>query len=299
MRGRHLPELEDGCIVREEPQKEYSTCSLFLLCICLLFSLFLVDTTRPPDSLKSPRIHLVTLKRAHKLDQMPCSKERIEPSNTTKLRLFADSGGFCQKPDCLAEIFREIEAETIHIAEMAHVIGASACGPRPNPTLTPLERGKYENLLLLCPTCHTIVDKAEEMFPDGLLIEWKRSHKAKIWAQFAFPSFEIREQARRSLSPLLRTNKEIFDKYGPLTDERFNPESSFPRIWERKVRTLIIPTNRRILSLCDTSRHILTELEIGVIEQFRQHADDLEAKHILGIQLNGLQFPVDMNDVFS
>jgi hypothetical protein len=40
----------------------------------------------------------------------------------TKLRLFADSGGYCGNPECSAPIFKEFDDEIIHIGEIAHII---------------------------------------------------------------------------------------------------------------------------------------------------------------------------------
>jgi len=230
---------------------------------------------------------------------MACKKERIAPSDTTKLRLFADSGGFCQNPACLATLFKDIGGDAIHIAEMAHVISASNTGPRADTRLTPEQRARYENLILLCPTCHEIIDKAETSYPEPLLQEWKHSHKERIKSQFGFAQVGSREEARKMLLPILQANKTIFDTYGPLTEERYNPESSIPRVWLRKVRSSIILNNRKILNFCDLNRHLLSGDELATLELFRQHVDDFEAKHIFGFESNGLQFPSDLTKMFT
>ncbi len=229
---------------------------------------------------------------------MGCSKGRIAPTDTTKLHLFADSGGFCQNPSCLSELFKNIDGDIIHIAEVAHVISAGDMGPRADARLTPEQRAKYENLLLLCPTCHEIIDKAESSYPEQMLQEWKHSHKERIKSQFGFVRLESRAEARIVLSPILHSNKTIFDAYGPLNEERYNPESSLPRIWLRKIRSTIIPNNRKILTFCDLNRHLLSDKEFSTLELFRQHIDDFEAKHILGVEPSGLTFPKDVSTLF-
>src|SRR4051812_23794593 len=107
---------------------------------------------------------------------MPCNKGRVAPTDVTKARLFADSGGYCQKPDCLAELFVDFDDRAIHVAEIAHIIAAGDRGPRANTELSVGERGDYGNLILLCPNCHTIIDKAEDKFTEGLVRQWKVQH---------------------------------------------------------------------------------------------------------------------------
>lgn len=230
---------------------------------------------------------------------MTCLKGRMDPSNVTKLRLFADSGGFCSNPNCLSGIFIDFDSGAVHIGEIAHMISAGEAGPRSDSAMTAEERSQYENLILLCPRCHTIVDKAEENFPSDLLLRWKQDHKRVIANAFGVHMFNSREKARDTLRPLLEENHFIFQNYGPCTDESFNPESEIPAQWLRKIRTKLIPNNRRILGLCDANITYLTDQERSLLNSFRQHVDDFEAKHLGGIEQNGGQFPQDFDKLFS
>ena len=224
---------------------------------------------------------------------------RISPSNNTKLRLFADSGGFCANPNCLAEIFAESEENEIHIGEMAHVISAGDKGPRAEKDMTDEQRATYENLILLCPNCHTKIDKAEEDFPVDLLIEWKTHHKETIAKAFGCTKYDSREEVRSVLEPLLDENNYIFHEYGPMNDAAFNPESEMPVHWLRKIREKIIPNNRKILILCETNRNLLKPEESRLLLAFQQHVDDFEAKHLGVVAQSGKQFPVGFNLIFS
>src|SRR5438552_18629054 len=98
---------------------------------------------------------------------MACSRGKAAPDDQTKLRLFASSGGYCQHPDCLRELFVDAASQSIHIAEMAHIIAASEDGPRAVANMSAARRGRYENLILLCPACHTISDRAVVRYPDA------------------------------------------------------------------------------------------------------------------------------------
>jgi hypothetical protein len=230
---------------------------------------------------------------------MTCVNGRISPTTNTKLRLFADSGGYCSNPSCLTEIFRDIEDETVQIAEIAHVISAGDTGPRASKTISAEERAEYSNLILLCPTCHTIIDKAAEKYPVDLLIEWKVQHRTRIADAFGMRAYDSRVEVRNKIEPLLRENYYIFSNYGPMTEQRFNPESSLPAQWRRKIRTKIIPNNRTILGVCDANRALLTAPETELLEAYRQHVDDFEAKHLAGAAENGNQFPAGLDSLFS
>lgn len=231
---------------------------------------------------------------------MSCTRGKASPDQHTKNRLFAESGGYCQKPECSRQLFMEVGGERIHVAEIAHICAAGDDGPRANTSLTPEQRGAYDNLILLCPTCHTIVDKAPDVFPDPLVRGWKRSHLEKLAAVFGTKRYPDRPTARAALTPLLDENGAVHEQYGPDNDYRYNPESEQADVWKRKVRTLVLPNNRRILALLDANRDLLTPAERRTLERLRQHVDDLEARHI-GADLSGggARFPPEARDLFA
>ncbi|MEQ1764551.1 MAG: HNH endonuclease [Pyrinomonadaceae bacterium] len=230
---------------------------------------------------------------------MNCTRGRANPDAHTKLRLFADSAGYCQNPDCTRELFEEIGDSKIHLAEMAHIFSAVDGGPRTNPDLSNEERKNFANLILLCSICHTRIDKAEDEFPDSLIRQWKQQHGDRIKELFQVQEFSTRTEARRWLTPLLQENKTIFDIYGPKANEASNPESSLPQQWERKIRKTLLPNNRRILAVVDSNRHLLTEEESSVYDIYRQHVDDFESKHIGISEVSGVLFPADFVKTFS
>ncbi len=43
-----------------------------------------------------------------------------------------------------------------------------------------------------------------------------------------------RKSVKEAIQPYFIDNKKIFDTYGPMTEERFNPESEMPEIWLRE-----------------------------------------------------------------
>ena len=102
---------------------------------------------------------------------------KIRPSSATVKRLFAANGGRCAFPGCNVNL---LPASGGTLAEIAH-IRASACGgPRHDPSQTDSERNEFDNLILLCPTHHALVDARPDSFGPDQLTEMKKSHEAGV-----------------------------------------------------------------------------------------------------------------------
>lgn len=230
---------------------------------------------------------------------MSCKRGVASPNPHTKLKLFADSGGYCQNPDCNENLFLTVGKADFHIAEMAHIISAGEKGPRTNLKLSKAEKGDFSNLILLCPTCHTKIDKAETEYPEKLIKEWKNSHSQKINILFNIKLFNNRDEARQAVAPILNENKTVFGIYGPLTDERFNPESEMPQRWLSKIQQVILPNNRKLLRIIISNYSMLSQEEVKTVELFRQHVLDFEEKHINKEDINATQFPIQLEHIFS
>lgn len=230
---------------------------------------------------------------------MACSRGAASPDAQTKRQLFAASAGYCQNPGCSNELFIDASGKSIHIAEMAHVFAANDRGPRAKPELSEQERGAFENLVVLCANCHTMVDKAPETFPDNMMQSWKREHANKLQGLFGVVMLNDRASARQTVEPILLENNAIFNQYGPHIDAACNPESGSAEQWKRKMLTRILPNSRRILAILSANRHLLAGTERLTLEQFRQHIDDLEAFHIGGSRQDASRFPSEMTKILE
>jgi hypothetical protein len=230
---------------------------------------------------------------------MACSRGVASPDAHTQRRLFAASAGYCQNPGCANELFVDAAGESFHIAEMAHVFAANDGGPRSKPELSKDERGAFENLVVLCANCHTMVDKAPDAFPDSMMLGWKREHANKLQALFGAVRFDDRAAARQVVELLLAQNLAIFQQYGPHIGAARNPESGAAEQWKRKMLTRILPNNRRVLSVLDANRHLLRDDERLTTEGFRQHIDDLEAFHLEGNRQDASRFPDDLSKILE
>jgi hypothetical protein len=94
--------------------------------------------------------------------------------------LFAKSGNLCAFPNCQTPIIASEGDENKPLAEMAHIIAYEDDGPRSDPKIPIKERNKASNLILFCPTHHTLVDKFEYQYNVNVLREMKRIHELRF-----------------------------------------------------------------------------------------------------------------------
>jgi len=84
-------------------------------------------------------------------------------------RLFARSQNQCAMPGCTGQI---VVGETV-VGEICHIRARRKRGPRFDSRLSLAERNAYENLLLLCRTCHRLIDSDDTKYSVGLLSDIK------------------------------------------------------------------------------------------------------------------------------
>ena len=81
------------------------------------------------------------------------------PLNATR-QLWAQCGGFCQNPNCNKYLFIAVAADSVSIANVAHIIGHGTSGPRSDHELADyIDRDGVTNLIMLCLECHKVVDE--------------------------------------------------------------------------------------------------------------------------------------------
>lgn len=96
--------------------------------------------------------------------------------------LCAKSGNRCALPNCRA-ILVEDATKTDRaslIAEAAHIKGENPGSARYDASMTDEERNCCKNRILLCPSCHTKIDKQQNAYPVELLQRYKTEHEAWI-----------------------------------------------------------------------------------------------------------------------
>lgn len=95
-------------------------------------------------------------------------------------RLYGLSGNLCAAPNCRKGLIAHDEKSII--SKICHIEAASQDGPRYNSSMTDKERAHFDNLILLCDECHTIIDNKENegKYSVTLLKEWKKNHESKF-----------------------------------------------------------------------------------------------------------------------
>jgi hypothetical protein len=225
------------------------------------------------------------------------SPNRVKLSQAAKDWLWSESGGHCQNPACRADLHGFVKRT--HIGELAHIIPVSMKGPRADeePELTDGERALPENVVVLCPTCHTVVDKVPEEYPATVLRIWKRRSQEARAVAHGTPLFTSRSEAREFVENLLGANRAVFDLYGPL-DEMFDDTRA--EQWRRHVNNTIIPNNRTLLRVLQANRELLTSPEKATAHVFAVHVQELEERHLEGNWTAGsTTFPNAMESILT
>jgi hypothetical protein len=100
--------------------------------------------------------------------------------------LWGRAAGRCSFPDCRRKLSQDknIASESFPLGEQAHIVGESENAARGKSPLTMKERDSYFNLILLCPTHHTIIDNNPEDYPIEKLHIMKAQHE--LWVEQRF-----------------------------------------------------------------------------------------------------------------
>ena len=103
------------------------------------------------------------------------------PKANTRVLLFTRAGGRCEFDNCNRYLLTHHVTHRIgYFGEMAHIVAFRRAGPRGQSPLTATERNDVSNLMLLCPTCHKLIDGRPDLYPVETLQGFKKDHEARI-----------------------------------------------------------------------------------------------------------------------
>lgn len=104
--------------------------------------------------------------------------KRYVKENVRRL-LYANSGNVCAMYGCNNPL---VYANTASINEICHIEAVNEDGARYNPNLTDDYVNSYENLILLCPTCHNTIDNKqnENFYSVSYLKKMKQFHEQQV-----------------------------------------------------------------------------------------------------------------------
>ncbi|MFF2424928.1 hypothetical protein [Streptomyces mirabilis] len=196
--------------------------------------------------------------------------------------LWGRAGDQCAMPECFQSLTIDLAHEESEIlaaagaviGEEAHIRSSQPHGPRHDPTYPTEKLDTYENLLLLCPTHHAMVDKnGGSEFSVGSLGTIKRQHEARI-AQSIGPSAMQRRviEERMTARVLLWEQKVDLDNWVAtsgqlnmpvpvLTQERYNLLHSasiwlFEKKWPRAFPKIVGAFHNLDTAFGDLTSHV-------------------------------------------
>lgn len=112
---------------------------------------------------------------------MAKSNRGKKPSDTTKLLLCANTAGRCEFEGCNKFLFKDgITMHTFNNTNVAHIIASSPNGPRGDEELSYELSDKIDNLMLLCPDHHKLIDDKPDEFGVERLRQMKAAHEEKV-----------------------------------------------------------------------------------------------------------------------
>jgi hypothetical protein len=212
--------------------------------------------------------------------------------------LWGRAAGICSNPNCRVDLTAILnKTRSYNVGEMAHIVARSKKGPR---GVVGGGADTYENLVLLCPTCHRHIDKSPDLtFTVEQLFEWKETHESNIRSVNRDVIFSTFDELKEEVSKLLFENHMLWDNYGPnskLAEE--DPGSNAFKIWELRKLDSVIPTNLKIINLIETNKSLLAIQAYKAFIQFKTHATSFETNQYERID-NYVTFPTEFSEVFE
>jgi len=102
---------------------------------------------------------------------------RLNILTKTIKRLYALSGNQCAFPGCNERLYLP---DAINMSKICHIEAAKENGARYNVNSNDEYRRSFENLILLCPNHHELVDYDEKKYSVAVLKEMKKTHEDKM-----------------------------------------------------------------------------------------------------------------------
>ena len=193
-------------------------------------------------------------------------------------KLCAESMGRCMNPDCQAELFRKKG----NVIEKAHI--TPYCKTADNA---------YENLVILCPTCHTDFDKNDAFDPEQVK-QWKQIRRAELEKLFG-KKYATFEELQRQVAPILSENKTIYENYYQ------GDQKALWDIFEGKV----LANNRKLKTLLENNLGLIQHhrekgySNLALVERLFAHIEEFEATRGSSEKIRQVLFPKEINSMFG
>ena len=175
---------------------------------------------------------------------------RKYPSPDVKY-LYGAAAGRCAFPNCRKHLLLPTtnEEKAKQIGRIAHIIGHADSGPRGDANYPREKLDTYDNWILLCPTCHEIVDAQPERYTPDFLRQLKNEHEQ--WVNQMLPS----AMANATFAELEVAVKGIMNQSGVVG-----------------INLSVIPPEKKIklnqLSLCVRNKIVLGLMQSPMVQSF-------------------------------
>lgn len=219
--------------------------------------------------------------------------------------LWANAAGYCSFTECPERLCLQLSGGVAPhtIGEMAHIKGENPGSNRHDPTQSPDERDSYANLILLCPTHHTLIDKKENeaIYSTDILHRMKYAHEEHIRRLLQVNPFSEKDAVAAFIYPLMKQNYEAFINFGPRSEiARRNPQSDAHKIWLFERLSTIVPNNRRILAAINANRELFAPEEQPILARFDMHVRSYELWVNDDITYEGVvRFPAEFEELIK
>lgn len=199
-------------------------------------------------------------------------------SKQVERQIYAESMGRCMNPSCKEDLFKA----NGDIIERAHII--PYCETADN---------SYENLIILCPNCHTDFDK-NAAFTSDEVKEWKKIRLEEC-NNFFSTKYRTFHELKNEIFPLLLENKTIYESYY-LSGNR--------KLWDffegkvlvnnRKLRK-ILTNNQRLIQ----SHSVASYSNLELVKLFLIHLEEFENTRLSEEKNRHVLFPKEINSMFG
>ena len=147
----------------------------------------------------------------------------------------------------------------VNLGECAHIVAHANGGEM-----------SFENLILLCRICHVRIDSDNSTATTNVLRRWKNDRTKELDSRFTqrFPAFR---ELSAAIVPILRRNGQIFDSYGPYSDDPNDAERQ--NLWTR-FEGEIACNNKRLVLLLEQNKELLHPENREIVDKFSMHASE-------------------------
>lgn len=189
---------------------------------------------------------------------------RIEPRPSTIKKLFALSGNECAAPQCKNRL---IEDDVI-LGEICHIEAAEENWPRYNRNSDDEYRRSFQNLILLCQTCHKKIDSDENLYPVSLLKSWKEEHERN----FKDSSFSISDEKVDKAIREFMKQKSVNTGPGTQINNQANTQYIGTQIGTQSIHNYGKEDEKSYKPKIKGIRKVIPELK-AIIDEFREKAN--------------------------